>query len=51
MLQFPWLPLSLPWACIKIEKVKRAVVEFMDCEYSKLSYHLGVLKKAGVPLT
>jgi len=22
------------------------LVEFMDCEYSKLSYHLGVLKKA-----
>ena len=24
------------------------LVELMDCEYSKLSYHLGVLKKAGL---
>ena len=24
------------------------LVELMDCEYSRLSYHLGVLKKAGL---
>ena len=24
------------------------LIELMDCEYSKLSYHLGVLKKAGL---
>jgi DNA-binding transcriptional ArsR family regulator len=24
------------------------LVELLDCEYSKLSYHLGVLKKAGL---
>ncbi|MBN1763158.1 MAG: winged helix-turn-helix transcriptional regulator [Methanomicrobia archaeon] len=24
------------------------LVELMECEYSKLSYHLGVLKKAGL---